>query len=98
MTSQQIIQVISNHLQIPASKIKYGRKAEIIKAKHLSIYFIQEFTNCDNVATTDIFDINRVSVLSILMAVTRRLETDKEYRKLFNEIKLILTGIKEMEK
>ena len=96
MTAKEIINVVCDYFKVdPGYIATNSRKGDIIKIKHLAIYFVRGYTTQSLTSVGSYFvgtnpALDHCSVLHAVSQVENQVDTDPRYRKQFNEIDEII--------
>ena len=96
MTSKEIISAVCGYFKVdPGYIATNSRKGEIIKIKHLAIYFVRSYTaqTLTSVGTHFVGQnpmLDHCSILHAIKQVENQVDTNAGYRKQFNEIDEII--------
>jgi len=98
MTAKEIIYQVCDYFHVDEDFINTTkRNEEIIKVKHLAVYFIKRFTELSHTSTGRLFvgrnsSYDHASVTHAVNAVNNRYDTDQGYRKQVDEIDKLIQG------
>lgn len=67
-------------------KIK-SRKQQYVQARYVAIYLLQEYTNYQYGSIAALFNKKRCSIYTAIDVINDRIDTEKNFKELINEIK-----------
>lgn len=101
ITADKIISIVADYFHVDKNYIKTSkRKLEIIKIKHLAIYFVKKDAKLSLRETGDYFIgknkiLDHASVLHAINSVNNQYDTNIYYRKQFDDIEKLIEKEKE---
>ena len=98
MTAKEIIYQVCDYFHVDENFINTTKRdEEIIKVKHIAVYFIKKYTDLTHkgagryfVGRNSYYD--HASVIHAVNAVNNRYDTDPIYRKQVDEIDMLISG------
>jgi chromosomal replication initiator protein len=91
--ANNILLAVSKYFDIPVSFIQgKGRVASISKPRQLAMYFIKQKTDLSKSAVGSLFGLKHCDVIYAIKTVGNLCETDKEYKKMFDELNKYING------